>query len=394
MAEYKQRKDGRYEKKIYLFTDENGIRKFKTIYGTTPQELEELVFETRTALRKGVDVTASNDTFRQWGERWYKIKSPKVSESQQINLRCHLTHIYNFMGNIPIVKIKPYNIDNMITELAKCNPTTGKPMAKKTLRDIRNTAANVFNMAIDNDVIYKNPAAGRDIPDNAPQTERRDLTEEEQSWIVRTHHRARVGALIMLFAGLRKGELIPLKWSDIDLDNFSITVNKSVETSGSRYVEKAGAKTEAGARTINITLDLAQELEEAKKTATSIYVCPAVNGNMHTPTTWRVMWQSYMSVLNFENGKFKERPKNRLGKNNAKMVIEPITPHMLRHTYATLLYISGVDVLTAAKLLGHADVKTTLGIYTHLKEKMVDKSVDKLDDYVRQVFVKSINQTA
>ncbi len=62
--------------------------------------------------------------------------------------------------------------------------------------------------------------------------------------------------------------------------------------------------------------------------------------------------------------------------------IEEITAHYLRHTYATLLYLSGVDVLTASKLLGHANVKTTITIYTHLDELMKSKSVDKLDNYL------------
>lgn len=52
------------------------------------------------------------------------------------------------------------------------------------------------------------------------------------------------------------------------------------------------------------------------------------------------------------------------------------------HTYATLLYLSGVDVLTAAKLLGHSNVKTTIAIYTHLDDLMLSKSVDKLDSYL------------
>lgn len=387
---YTIRADGRLEKKVKTneIDPSSGRAALKPLYATSASEMDELIFNHELAMRNGVDISAANDPFKKWADRWYAIKAPKVSESQQINLNCHLTHINNFIGLMPINKIKPFNIDNMIMQLAKSNPTTGKPMAKKTLRDIRNTAANVFDMAIDNDAIYKNPARGREIPENAPVEQRRDLTEEEQGWIIKTPHRARIGALVMMFAGLRKGELVPLTWGDVDLDNLSINVNKSVEASGSRYLLKDGAKTEAGVRTINITLDLAQELENAKKVSNSIYVCPAASGGMHTPTTWRVMWNSYISVLNFENGSFKDKPKNRLGKNNAKIVIEKITPHMLRHTYATLLYMAGVDVLTAARLMGHADVKTTLAIYTHLKERMVEKSVDKLDDHVRDIFFK------
>lgn len=69
--------------------------------------------------------------------------------------------------------------------------------------------------------------------------------------------------------------------------------------------------------------------------------------------------------------------------------IQEITAHYLRHTYATLLYLSGVDVLTAAKLLGHSNVKTTIAIYTHLDDLMLSKSVDKLDSYLSSSLFRS-----
>jgi site-specific recombinase XerD len=64
------------------------------------------------------------------------------------------------------------------------------------------------------------------------------------------------------------------------------------------------------------------------------------------------------------------------------MVIEPFTWHCLRHTYATILYDAGVDVLTAKDLLGHEDVKTTLGIYTHLSEEKKQNDISKLNSYL------------
>ena len=67
------------------------------------------------------------------------------------------------------------------------------------------------------------------------------------------------------------------------------------------------------------------------------------------------------------------------------MLIEPFTAHQLRHTYASLLYLAGVDVMTAKEQLGHADIKTTLGIYTHLDAKYKKKSLDKLNLYLNNL---------
>lgn len=97
------------------------------------------------------------------------------------------------------------------------------------------------------------------------------------------------------------------------------------------------------------------------------------------------MWESYLKELNFKYGDFspfEKRPKSRFDPKGVPFVIDNLTPHMLRHTYATMLYISGVEVLTAKEQLGHTDIKTTLDIYTHLDKQYKDKELDKLDEYL------------
>lgn len=312
-----------------------------------------------------------NSTFSQWGELWYSNIQVGVSKSQCVNLRCSLNHLYRYIGDMPIKSIKAYNIDTIISELATKNPNTLRPMGKKTLRDIKNTASRIFDVAIENEVSCSNPAHNRKIPRRAPQGERRALTLVEQKLIVNTMHKMRIAALIMMLAGLRRGELIPLMWSDIDIDNFKITINKSVEqTSSNVFSVKSGTKTDKYGRVVEIPIDLAIEIDDAKKTATSKYVCCKADGRMHTPTTWKRMWANYIKTVQKQNGDAKYTQ------------INEITAHYLRHTYATLLYMSGVDELTAAKLLGHSDVRTTIAIYTHLQKVMVDKSVEKLDNYI------------
>lgn len=107
---------------------------------------------------------------------------------------------------------------------------------------------------------------------------------------------------------------------------------------------------------------------------------------MHTPSSFRSAWKSYICDLNCTFGGYKDGKCNKYDPHGLPMMIERITPHMLRHTYATLLYSSGVDVLTASKLLGHSDIKTTLEIYTHLEETMASKSIEKLNIYVTELF--------
>ena len=318
-----------------------------------------------------LNIGTANDTFKHWGELWINKKRRKVSYSQIRNLKCYLKQLYRYIGDKPIKSIKPYDIDAILDELTEKNPNTQRPTSYQYLVDIRSTASNVFETAIDYEILYKNPARGREISKYAPKNARRALTFIEQRLIICTPHRARIGALIMMLAGLRRGELIPLTWDDIDLENLVIRVTKSVEQKGgNRFVIKTGTKNGKWGRNVSIPIDLAVEIDGAKKSAISQYVCCKCKGDMHTPTSWRQMWNNYINTI------IKINPCAK------KTGINEVTAHYLRHTYATLLYTSGVDVITASKLMGHSNIKTTLSIYTHLDEIMVNKSVDKLDDYI------------
>lgn len=313
----------------------------------------------------------SNDSFRQWGEMFIKKKQNKVSPSQLKNLKCYLSHLYNYFGEIPIKEIRTDDMDFVLDELTRNNPNTKRPASHQYLTDVRSAASNVFELAIDREALAKNPARKCEISKYAPREERRALTLLEQRLIVYTPHRARIGALIMMLAGLRRGELIALTWDDIYLDDLYISVTKRVEEhQANHFTVKNGTKNGKWGRNIGITIDLALEIQKAKENAVSKYVCCKLDGSMHTPTSWRRMWSNYIKTIIDINPIAKQTG------------INEITAHYLRHTFATLLYISEVDLETACKLLGHANIKTTLEIYMHFDEMMLIKSVDKLDDYV------------
>ena len=100
-----------------------------------------------------------------------------------------------------------------------------------------------------------------------------------------------------------------------------------------------------------------------------------------TDKQWKNIWNDYLITLNKKYGK-----EGRIGDNIA-ITIKPFTPHCLRHTFCTIMYESGVDVLTAKEQLGHSDIRTTLAIYTHLDQKHKRKNISKLDDYLNAVSI-------
>lgn len=191
------------------------------------------------------------------------------------------------------------------------------------------------------------------------------------------------------------------------MQNGFISVNKSVEFKNNQPTVKQGGKSAAAVRLVPIPQILIEYLQEYKTSSKilSPLVCVNASGKMHTKTSFRKMWDSYVFDLNINYGyEGIENKKSLLSylrkvikdnkqvkridkllnsdnvtneeitkyiKHNAKelipMRIEPFTPHYLRHTYATLLYLQNVDVVSAKQYLGHSDIQTTVNIYTDLE---------------------------
>lgn len=384
----KRRPDGYVTKQVYLGKDENGKRICRSVYGHSQKEAEEKAIELKLSCNKGVDVIANRDTFGMWAKRFINVKSTVGLSASQMRSYANYCRILAPLNDIPLTKVTAYNVQCVINDMAAENPTTGKPTGKKTLIALKGTAEQIFKLAIESRVIDFNAASMVKIPKSAPQEHRRALSPEEQKWIVDTPHRAQLPAMLMMYAGLRRGEVTALTWGDIDFDNKIIYVNKAVEMiHGKPYVKDP--KTAAGNRIVNIPNILVDFLHPLKESDDKL-VCKMSNGQMMTNQAWRTMWSSYLTDLNVKYGysgnvnKFSARQKGKDGKIQGKLIlrIPNITPHMLRHTFATLLYQAGIDFTVARDQLGHSDIKTTLSIYTHLDKIHEKASMNKLNNFL------------
>jgi len=154
-------------------------------------------------------------------------------------------------------------------------------------------------------------------------------------------------------------------WSDMDLANRTITVNKSVEMIHGKPVVKNATKTVAGMRTVHIPQLLADFLKKEKKT--SLLVCTSAKNEMFTHSAWKCLWESYLTDLNLKYGDFSNCIETRgeapakYAPRKAPFVIPKFTAHWLRHTFITLMYFAGVDILTAKEQAGHKRYKSNYG---------------------------------
>lgn len=360
-----------YRTTVYVGTEnKKAIR--KTVRAKSKKELNEKINKLKAQIDNGKDVY-TRAYFGVWADKWLnEVKIPSgISNGTITQYKSAIKHLNTEFEFVEIKDITLSYFNRFMIELAKKNPNTGKPMSKKSLENIKKVARSIFKYAMSNNIAgVTDFFSSVTISKSAPTKERRALTESEQQWIIDTEHRAQLPAMIMLFSGLRRGEVIPLMWSDVDLKRGFISVNKSVEFTTNQPNIKKGGKSSSAVRLVPIPKILIDYLRNYKTNCKvlSQYVCLNASGNIHTKSSWRKMWDSYLTDLNVKYG----YDKKVISKHSPKystlpMRIENITPHYLRHTFATMLYLENINVVTAKQILGHADISTTVNIYTDLE---------------------------
>lgn len=381
MAKAKKRADGRYCAQIYLGRDENGKRQYKSVYGKSPAELKEKETAIRLQLGRGLDVLSRRDSFDTWADDWIRLKkSAKITDKQKSNYQRGVTFWKEALNGYEIGQIRADDIERPLVSMQE------EGYAARTINFYRSTVHQIMQRAVGR-VISSNPVDLVQLTEPGQKAEqRRALSAEEQKWIWDTPHRGQPVAVIMMLSGLRRGELAALTWNDVDLKERTITVNKSIEYPPNepprlRHLTKSAA----GMRTVDIPQKLADYMAAMSKD--NMLVIHSAKGGVMTESAWLSLWGSYMRILNIKYGVRTPADLERMkkpGQQKFDMTIPRITLHWLRHTFCTLLYLSGVDVVQACAQMGHADIATTLKIYTHLDAIHKRKSVDKLDAYLDQ----------
>jgi integrase len=370
-----QRTDGRYMVKVYIGSTD-GKKQFKFVYGKTQKEADRKAEELKVSLRKGIDISASNDAFKTWAEYWLTSKRYEVSADRYSTLQSRSAVWIDAIGTAQINQIKPFELQTILFTIAAKNPYTGAPMARKTLRGYVQVINAIFEFAVENRIIEFNPATKLKIPQAIPPAEqRRALTEQERQRVMEFEHRAKPSAMLMMLSGLRRGEATALQWNDIDFVNNKISVTKSYNFKQKDFKTPKNGK----ARIVSVPQMLIDYLKTLPKI--SPFVLTNAKGGMMTEDSWKRLFQSYMHDMNLEYG-FDGMAPSKFSPVKVPMIINTFTPHELRHTFCTIMFEAGIDALTAKEQLGHSDIQTTLSIYTHLSAQHKETQVNKLDAFL------------
>lgn len=236
----------------------------------------------------------------------------------------------------------------------------------------------IFKYAVLMDILDSNPF-DKVIKPKSRQVQRKGnfLTKEELKEFLKLAKTATLSYFfplvhLMSYTGLRQGEAIALKWSDIDFENKKITVDKTA----TRIKEKQTLqtpKTKNSKRVISIDPTTLSILKSWKKDQIKIYF---KNGkhfegdNNFIFTNQRGDWVHIHNFIPY----FKRFVTDHK--------LKPITPHGLRHTHASLLFSAGVEPKNISDRLGHSTVQITLDLYTHITEEQRTDTVEKLLEYM------------
>lgn len=373
-----QRKDGSYSAR---FVDKAGKR-IERYFQNLPEArnwLEEAKYTDKHA-----DILAgSSTTVNEWFNFWIENIVGDLAPNTLRNYRERYSrNIQPVIGKMMLSDVKPMHCKKVLIMM-------DDEYAGSTIRQTFITMGAMFKAARMNDLIAKHPMdTVRYTKPVRAENDIKFLTREEQRIFLeaakRSHNYSQYA--LILETGLRTGELIGLTWDAVDLDNRTLTVNKTLEfRHGSKAWRAGPPKTPTSYRTIPLTdaayiiLHDLWEKREARKSS------PALEQTLeYIDRRSGEVYTLAMRDLVFINWRTGEPTKNssydtHLYKLCEKAGIKHFCMHALRHTYATRAIESGMQPKILQKLLGHSSIKTTMDKYVHVTNESMDMAIKQFE---------------
>jgi integrase len=356
--------------------DGSRLRKYKTIHGSR-KDAEVALAEFVTEVNHGLVPEGKSITF----EEFFYIWKEKYAEKELAPKTCSRyigmlkSRILPYLGKFALDKIKPTDLmhlydmlenDTQIQRLANNQgKRTSKPLASKTIVEHHVLISSMLQKAVYWQLIVSNPAKRVKPPKRRkPKMKCYDddqcrILIQALSKLTDNEIKYKTAILLDIFSGMRRGELIGLEWSDIDFENQTIDINKSVQYLPEKGIFTKDPKTESSNRIVPIPDYMIQVLQEYKiwydsqkelygdKWIDSNKLFIQDNGKPMHPDTIGKWFQNFVE----------------------KIGLPVINFHSLRHTNATLLISENVDVATVSARLGHASITTTIKFYVHPLQK-------------------------
>ena len=365
-------------KEYYRTRIEDADGKRVALYGRTREELYDKVLEAREQIEDNT-FRRSSPTVKEYCEKWLLLQSAQVRATTLTDYTSKVKrHIIKPLGHMNIADVTADDIRLALVPVSKKSASVYKSV--NILYKSIFAAAKESKVIQDNPTIYLSGKNG-----GVPQKEKNPLTDAQVERLLDAIRGLPPYVFVMLglYAGLRREEILALRWDCVFLDGATpyISVRRAWRSVNNRPVISTELKTPAAKRDIPIPGKLVECLKEAKEKSKSEYVISDRNGNALAESQFVRVWK-YIAVRSTEercyytyvNGqKIKHVVQPKLGEhqpNNPKLVYTmdfQVTPHQLRHTYITNLIYASVDPKTVQYLAGHENSKVTMDIYAKVK---------------------------
>lgn len=346
------RKDGRFMQRISF----QGKR--ICVYGKTEYECSTKAREKRKELKnqEKINNKMSNSnkaiTLNDWKSYWATFKKQQVKESTWIRIEEYYNrHLRNMIGDKPLQGITSDMLQDLINKLASFS---AKEKIITQLRDL-------FSSAYKSGKIKTDPMALVVLPkkeqDDRPIDFNKDikiLTYQNEKKLFPQLERAKCyyATKFILYTGTRRGETLGLMWKDIDIENKKVIIQRQIVLATKKITSP---KTKAAYREIPLLPQAYEVIEELSKFSHG-------ENDFVFPDIYRLSQQltHYSKLTGIE-----------------------VTPHMLRHTFASRCYAAGLDPKVLQQILGHEDIRTSLNVYTHV----LDSSNKEVVSLMRKFFI-------
>ncbi|AKG05560.1 site-specific integrase [Salimicrobium jeotgali] len=353
-----------------------GKRKQLTKSGfPTKKEAQRAVAQIEMQLEQNTYQPDRRFSFKEVYEEWWSIHSQTIKESTQAFVQSKVNrHILPRFGHLKIREISPTYCQRMINEIAT---------EIKSVSDIKVQANQIFKYALKMDYIAKNPMQHTVIP-KRDEGELVTKMDEKNFWnkheVIHFLSTAKeeldmrnyLMFYLLIYTGIRKGELAALEWKDIDLEKRTMYINKTMFFKNKKEVIQT-AKKKASIRSIRIDENTAALLRKWKLQQSEWLLERGIN-----PETKYVLTRADGRPLRLAH------PNDKLNSLIDKHNLSPITVHGFRHTHASLLFEAGATIKEVQERLGHRDIQTTMNVYAHVTDASKGKTADLFAQFMDQ----------
>ena len=361
------RKDGRWEGRIVISYDEKGLPKTKNVLAKTKTECAVKLKELRERLETPApEPTRPGITLGAWLDRWYQeYKKANLRPNTQMSYERRIyQHIIPALGHIQLDKLTTGNIQQFYTGLKQSGRLLrtelyGAGLSDQTIRGIHTTLHAALDKAVEEKLIFRNPADSCKLPP-VKGREMKILTPEEiQRLLIQAREDGCYELLLLeLSTGLRRGEILAIQWDDLNLRTGALRVERQVHRVRGELVVSP-PKTRAGNRTVLLPAPVLNVHKSYKNGIHSrwMFPSPVKEDSPLDPAAVRKRLQTVLERAECKRLRF----------------------HDLRHTFATASLEHGMDIKTLSTIIGHVSSATTLNTYTHVTDAMRQSAADKID---------------